>query len=108
MEDLRQFRWLEKPSEISLAHAEELLMDLGALNHVGASPTSGARCSRSRCIRATPGCCSRRRNTVVCIKPVSSPRSRKGRDLLLRGGAGDVQNDRDDLLGDKASSISGC
>ena len=31
VEDLRTFRWLEKPDEISLTHAEELLLDLGAL-----------------------------------------------------------------------------
>jgi ATP-dependent helicase HrpB len=31
VEDLRAFRWLEKPDEISLTHAEELLEDLGAL-----------------------------------------------------------------------------
>ena len=30
VEDLRKFRWLEKPDEISLTHAEELLEDLGA------------------------------------------------------------------------------
>ncbi len=32
VEDLRQFRWLEPPDEHSLAHAEELLTDLGALH----------------------------------------------------------------------------
>ena len=31
VDDLRKFRWLEKPDEISLTHAEELLTDLGAL-----------------------------------------------------------------------------
>jgi ATP-dependent helicase HrpB len=31
VEDLRKFRWLEPPDEESLAHAEELLVDLGAL-----------------------------------------------------------------------------
>jgi len=31
VEDLRAFRWLEKPDEISLTHAEVLLADLGAL-----------------------------------------------------------------------------
>ena len=31
--DLRKFRWLEKPDEISLTHAEELLEDLGALKN---------------------------------------------------------------------------
>ena len=34
VEDLRKFRWLEKPDEISLTHAEELLEDLGALKSV--------------------------------------------------------------------------
>src|ERR1700744_2995344 len=33
--DLRKFRWLEKPDEISLTHAEELLTDLGAIGHDG-------------------------------------------------------------------------
>ena len=32
MTDLRKFRWQEKPDEISLTHAEELLTDLGALD----------------------------------------------------------------------------
>src|SRR5215831_6482284 len=31
IEDLRKFRWLDPPDEASLAHAEELLADLGAL-----------------------------------------------------------------------------
>src|SRR5207244_2308300 len=31
VEDLRAFRWLEAPSETALKHAEELLLDLGAL-----------------------------------------------------------------------------
>ena len=35
VEDLRKFRWLEKPDEISLTHAEELLLDLGALKSMG-------------------------------------------------------------------------
>jgi ATP-dependent helicase HrpB len=35
VEDLRKFLWLEKPDEISLTHAEELLSDLGALKVVG-------------------------------------------------------------------------
>ena len=45
--DLRSFRWLEPPDEPSLAHAEELLIDLGALRlakpdspHEGAQDTA--------------------------------------------------------------------
>ncbi|MEY4388175.1 MAG: ATP-dependent helicase HrpB [Verrucomicrobiota bacterium] len=42
VEDLRKFRWLEPPDEQALAHAEELLTDLGALHAVGqASSLSG-------------------------------------------------------------------
>jgi ATP-dependent helicase HrpB len=43
VDDLRQFRWLEKPDEISLTHAEELLEDLGALKAVAqASSPAGS------------------------------------------------------------------
>ncbi|MBI4662762.1 MAG: ATP-dependent RNA helicase [Verrucomicrobia bacterium] len=35
IQDLRRFRWLEPPSEQALQHAEELLIDLGALKAVG-------------------------------------------------------------------------
>lgn len=42
VENLRQFRWLEPPEEQSLAHAEELLTDLGALKTAAqASLTAG-------------------------------------------------------------------
>jgi ATP-dependent helicase HrpB len=40
VEDLRKFRWLEKPDEISLTHAEELLEDLGALKVVAKQANS--------------------------------------------------------------------
>ncbi|HXR03992.1 MAG TPA: ATP-dependent RNA helicase [Verrucomicrobiae bacterium] len=46
VEDLRQFRWLEKPDEISLTHAEELLLDLGALK-MGSAAASAAAVSAS-------------------------------------------------------------
>src|SRR5262249_16974562 len=36
IEDLRTFRWLEPPGDAALAHAEELLLDLGALDGAGA------------------------------------------------------------------------
>ena len=41
--DLRNFRWLEKPEDQALAHAEELLLDLGALKTVArASSPAGS------------------------------------------------------------------
>ncbi|MDE3067620.1 MAG: ATP-dependent RNA helicase, partial [Verrucomicrobiota bacterium] len=40
--DLRKFRWLEPPEEQSLAHAEELLLDLGALKTGSAAAPAAA------------------------------------------------------------------
>ena len=54
VEDLRKFRWLEAPSEISLHHAEELLVDLGALKRnerpltPALSPSEGERVPEGR------------------------------------------------------------
>jgi ATP-dependent helicase HrpB len=61
VEDLRKFRWLEPPDEQSLVHAEELLLDLGALEKCSAgvspassgtfqsqAPTSGTECPEPR------------------------------------------------------------
>lgn len=102
--DLRTFRWLEKPDEISLKHAEELLTDLGALDHAGditpigrkmlAFPTH-PRYSRMLLAAQEYGCVHQ-----ACLVAALT----QGRDLLLRGGGKDVQNDRDDLLGEKATS----
>jgi ATP-dependent helicase HrpB len=111
VEDLRKFRWLEKPDEISLTHAEELLADLGALRRVAqagmpalqitelgrkmlAFPTH-PRYSRMLLAAQEYGCVHQ-----ACLVAALT----QGRDLLLRGGGKDVQNDRDDLLGEKASS----
>jgi ATP-dependent helicase HrpB len=41
VQHLRKFRWLEPPEEQALAHAEELLMDLGALAKVQSSKSKG-------------------------------------------------------------------
>jgi ATP-dependent helicase HrpB len=42
VEDLRTFRWLEPPDEQSLAHAEELLLDLGALKEIRSADCQSA------------------------------------------------------------------
>jgi ATP-dependent helicase HrpB len=47
VEDLRKFRWLEPPEEQSLAHAEELLTDLGALAPLAPALSLGERESLS-------------------------------------------------------------
>jgi len=42
VEDLRNFRWLEKPEEQALTHAEELLLDLGALAKCSAAVSAAS------------------------------------------------------------------
>ena len=83
VEDLRAFRWLEPPEEQALAHAEELLTDLGALKSINDQlkpdyqlrshlPLAG-RCWPFPCTRVTPACCWPRSITAACIKPACSP-----------------------------------
>jgi ATP-dependent helicase HrpB len=57
VEDLRSFRWLEPPDEQSLAHAEELLSDLGALKRTGsaAAPAATVGASPIAASNATTG-----------------------------------------------------
>jgi ATP-dependent helicase HrpB len=102
--DLRKFRWLEKPDEISLTHAEELLQDLGALDHEGGISPIGRkmlafpmhpRYARMLLAAQEYGCVHQ-----ACLVAALT----QGRDLLMRGGGKDVQNDRENLLGEKATS----
>lgn len=104
VEDLRVFRWLEKPDEISLTHAQELLEDLGALDHAGRISPIGRkmlafpmhpRYARMLLAAQEYGCVHQ-----ACLVAALT----QGRDLLMRGGGKDVQNDREDLLGEKATS----
>jgi len=132
VEDLRKFRWLEKPDEISLTHAEELLLDLGALKRSAAVPAaavdgnpeiqqhtgSGRRDARAT-FRITP---IGRKMLAFPLHPRYSrmllaaheygcvhqaclvAALTQGRDLLLRNVDRDTNSLREDLLGEKASS----
>ncbi len=75
VENLRAFRWLEKPDEISLTHAEELLEDLGALKTVAqaSSPAgSGGVPAASSNSNAGPGCPAnpQTRTSALHITPI--------------------------------------
>ena len=117
VEDLRQFRWLEKLDEIALTHAEELLEDLGALK---AAPGNGVEAAR----RPT-GCCKSRRWAEMLAFPLHPRYARmllaaqeyncvhqacliaaltQGRDLLIRNPGREAETAREDLLGDKSGS----
>jgi ATP-dependent helicase HrpB len=160
VEDLRKFRWLEPPSEIALHHAEELLLDLGALKRTSPvvhslSPSEGEsadgrdalpRAQADRQVgptrlkgpgpfESTPAHAPRGSSTLhttitelgrrMLAFPVHPRYSRmllaaqeygcvyqaclvaaltQGRDLLLRGGGRAVATEREDLLGDKATT----
>ncbi len=103
VEDLRKFRWLEKPDEISLTHAEELLADLGAI-HDGKITAVGRKMLAfplhpryARMLLA-----AQEYNCVyqACLVAALT----QGRDLLIRNAGKDVESAREDLLGEKSSS----
>jgi len=132
VEDLRNFRWLEKPEEQALAHAEELLLDLGALlRRTGILPVSDRKKNTAQAeqkdgdrLEACPT-----EITPVGRKMLAFPLHPRyarmllaaqeygcvhqaclvaaltqGRDLLLRNVGREVTSAREDLLGEKASS----
>ena len=104
VDDLRKFRWLEKPDEISLAHAEELLADLGALNKNKSITPIGRkmlafplhpRFARMLLAAQEYGCVYQ-----ACLVAALT----QGRDLLLRNCGKEVDSAREDLLGEQATS----
>ncbi|HEY3932013.1 MAG TPA: helicase-related protein, partial [Verrucomicrobiae bacterium] len=104
VDDLRKFRWLEKPDEISLTHAEELLHDLGALYKNNSITPVGRKMLAfplhprySRMLLA-----AQEYNCVYQAALVAA--LTQGRDLLLRNVDKATNELREDLLGEKASS----
>src|SRR5476649_1280525 len=119
VEDLRKFRWLEKPDVISLTHAEELLEDLGALKSVTAVYDRREGDAHRAPLQITPigrkmlafplhpryarmllaaqefGCVRQ-----ACLVAALT----QGHDLLLRNCGKEVESAREDLFGEKASS----
>jgi ATP-dependent helicase HrpB len=126
VEDLRKFRWLEAPDEQSLAHAEELLTDLGALKSERAAPAprdsqDAAAPSPSPALPTTITPVGRKMlafplhpryarmllaaQEYGCVYQAALVAAlTQGRDLLLRNAGRDVNALREDLLGEKASS----
>jgi ATP-dependent helicase HrpB len=103
VEDLRTFRWLEAPAEAALAHAEELLTDLGALAN-GSITDLGKRMlafpvhpryARMLLAARDYGCVYH-----ACLVAALT----QGRDLLIRKPDREAAAARDDLFGDQESS----
>jgi ATP-dependent helicase HrpB len=104
VQDLRKFRWLEAPDEQSLAHAEELLHDLGALGKKKSITATGRkmlafplhpRYARMLLAAQEYGCVYQAALVAALTQ---------GRDLLLRNCGKDVDSAREDLLGEKSTS----
>ena len=113
VEDLRTFRWLESPEEQSLAHAEELLTDLGALRTINYQLNPPYQLSitplgrkllafplHPRYARMLIAAQDYRCVYQACLLAALT----QGRDLLLRNVDNDTARHREDLLGDKPGS----
>jgi ATP-dependent helicase HrpB len=104
VKDLRQFRWLEKPDEISLTHAEELLQDLSAIDQAGVITPIGRkmlafplhpRYARMLLAAQEYGCVHQ-----ACLVAALT----QGRDLLIRNPGREVETAREDRFGEKSTS----
>jgi ATP-dependent helicase HrpB len=104
IQDLRQFRWLEPPSEHGLQDAETLLADLGALDHQGAITKTGRlmlafpvhpRYSRML-LAAREFQCVYQAALIAALT--------QGRDLMLRNCGKEVESFRESLFGEQATS----
>lgn len=128
VEDLNTFRWLEHPGEQRLAHAEELLLDLGALeegeeresSEVGKQKTEVASSQITkrksqitvlgRRMLAFP-LHPRYARMLLAAQELGCVRQAcliaaltQGRDLLVRKVDSHSKDKREDALGDRASS----
>jgi ATP-dependent helicase HrpB len=128
VEDLRQFRWLEKPDEISLTHAEELLEDLGALKKCSGDTAVRRHSEAEREGGFSPKAATLKITSIgrkMLAFPLHPRYARmllaaqayncvhqaclvaaltQGRDLLIRNPGREAESAREDLLGEKAGS----
>ena len=99
--DLRGFRWLERPADAALAHAEELLLDLGAL---AANSETTAITDLGRRMLAFPLHPRYSRMLLAAQEYGCVPQAcllaalTQGRDLLIRNPGREAVARREDLL----------
>jgi ATP-dependent helicase HrpB len=103
VEDLRKFRWLDPPDEPSLAHAEELLTDLGALQ--GPSITELGRRMLAFPVHPRYARMLLAAQDLGCVHDAALVAAlTQGRDLLLRNIDGDTVSFREDRIADQVDS----
>ena len=104
--DVRGFRWLEAPDAKALDRAETLLCDLGAIE----SGDDGAITELGRRLLAFPlhpryGRMLLEAEKLGCVRPVALAAAlTQGRSLLRRAEGKAMEEMREDVLGEKASS----
>ena len=115
IDDVANFPWLEKPDAVGLVRAETLLADLGAispLNREAASPESrGGRITEvGRKMLRFPVHPRYARMFLAaaergCVRPVALMAAlTQGRNFLLRGVSREVEEARENLLGEEHES----
>lgn len=104
VEDVAKFRWLEAPDPRGLERALTLLIDLGALDSASRITALGRR------MLAFPAHPRYARMLLAaheqgCVEPVASIAAlTQGRNLLRRADGKQMQQERDDSLGETAES----
>jgi ATP-dependent helicase HrpB len=116
MDDIHGFPWLEKPDPKSLERAERLLVDLGA---IGAAPAGARGCAPDAPLRITELGRKMLRfpvhpryarmflaaQDVGCVRPVALMAAlTQGRGFLLRGAGREVEERREEILGEEHES----
>ena len=125
IDDVINFPWLEKPDPRSLERAEALLVDLGAISHVGGVPSPRTDAKAGEGTRPTSvGKITDLGRKMLrfpvhpryarmlleadargCVRPVALMAAlTQGRNFFLRGGPKEVEQAREDLLGEEHES----
>jgi ATP-dependent helicase HrpB len=125
IDDVVNFPWLEKPDPRSLERAEVLLADLGAISHVGGVPSPRTEPKAGEGTRPTSAgkitdlgrkmlrfpVHPRYARMLLeadargCVRPVALMAAlTQGRNFFLRGGPKEVEQAREDLLGEEHES----
>jgi ATP-dependent helicase HrpB len=107
IDELRQFRWLEPPTEAALSHAEELLRDLGALGIDAAGITALGRRMLAFPVHPRYGRMLLAAHEHGCVYEACLVAAlTQGRDVLVRNPGKDVLAVRDGLFGDLNENAS--
>jgi len=110
IEDVFNFPWLEKPETKALERAEGLLADLGALKVGVGSARAGAITELGRKMLRFPVHPRYARMLLAaqdrgCVRPVALMAAlTQGRNFLLRGVPREVENAREEVLGEEHES----